>query len=249
VTNTLTDETTLCLVWLSVDELQPNEWNSNQMTKPQREALRRSIERDGFVQPVAVRPLDPATSEVAEPVPWAAWWAESEGGRTLGSLAAWAWQVIDGAHRLQAAVDLGYREVPCVALLVGEAEARRISETLNLVHGRPVPELLGDNLRAMLELGMEKSDISALTALTIPRIEELTLLPIDLPDMEVPEAEEGDDPDTWHELVFNLNGPMLATVRRALEAAKRIGQTQSDAQALEYLCSDFLSGADTRSYE
>jgi hypothetical protein len=51
-----------------------------------------------------------------------------------------------------------------------------------------------------------------------------------------------EDQEQWQVLSFSLTPEMMGTVRRALEAAKTAGETESDNQALEWVCADFLAG-------
>ncbi len=49
----------MLIVTLPLNLIEPNSWNSNELTTAQREAMRRTLERDGFLQPLVVRPLKP----------------------------------------------------------------------------------------------------------------------------------------------------------------------------------------------
>lgn len=77
------------------------------------ESLRRSIDRDGFLAPIVVRPLS--------------------GGR---------YEVISGNHRFLAAKDGGATEIPCVVARISDREAKRIAINLNTIHGNPEPQLM-----------------------------------------------------------------------------------------------------------
>lgn len=75
--------------------------------------LKESVERDGFVAPILVRPIN--------------------GGR---------YEVVSGNHRFMAARELGYETVPAVVKEMNDATAQRLALNLNLIHGDPTAEQL-----------------------------------------------------------------------------------------------------------
>ena len=89
------------------------ERNPQYLTPRQMDALKRSIERDGFVVPILVRPLQKKRFEV-----------------------------ISGNHRFMAAKELGYVTVPAVIAALASADAKRLAINLNLIHGEPRAEQL-----------------------------------------------------------------------------------------------------------
>ena len=101
------------LEWIVVDRLDTLKRNPQYLTPAQMEALKASIERDGFVAPILVRPL--------------------QGGR---------FEVISGNHRLMAARELKREKVPCVIVRLDDQAAKRLAVNLNLIHGDPPAELL-----------------------------------------------------------------------------------------------------------
>jgi len=157
------------------------------------------------------------------------------------------WQLIDGQHRLEALCDAGVERAECVIVPADDATARRMSETLNGVRGRPSCDLLGANLAEMVHLGLEPLEVSSLTAIPVPRIEELVALAdLDAPRPgEMPKAEPEEE---WHGKTFRLSADMKLVVEQALEKAKRLADTDSEALALTRICADFLAGPD-ESYE
>lgn len=94
--------------------------NPQYLTPEQMDALKASIERDGFVAPVLVRPL--------------------RGGR---------YEVVSGNHRVMAAREVGYKSVPCVVSKMSADQAKRLAVNLNTIHGDPVAELLAPFLADM----------------------------------------------------------------------------------------------------
>lgn len=48
------DEPVDCVLWIKSTELQPNDYNPNVMAPPEKKLLQRSLETDGYTQPVVV---------------------------------------------------------------------------------------------------------------------------------------------------------------------------------------------------
>lgn len=88
---------TLKIIYVSVNDLEPNSWNPNRQSDHDFELLLRSIEEDGFTQPV-----------IALEVP-------SSSGKRI---------IIDGEHRWRAAVALKMDEIPVVLVNMNEEQAR-----------------------------------------------------------------------------------------------------------------------------
>lgn len=101
------------LEWIETSRLDTLKRNPQFLTPAQMEALKSSIQRDGFVAPILVRPLD--------------------GER---------FEVVSGNHRLMAARELGRSAVPCVIVELDQRAASRLAVNLNLIHGDPPAELL-----------------------------------------------------------------------------------------------------------
>jgi len=101
------------LKWSSVASLQGLTRNPQYLTPKQLDGLKASIERDGFLAPVLVRPI--------------------KGGR---------YEVVSGNHRVMAAKELGHKSVPAIIMTMTDMASRRIAINLNTVHGDPTAELL-----------------------------------------------------------------------------------------------------------
>lgn len=78
----------------------------------QMEALKASIERDGFLAPVLLRPMGDD------------------------------YEVVSGNHRVMAARELGMTHVPALVVDLDDKQTARIAVNLNTVHGDPTAELL-----------------------------------------------------------------------------------------------------------
>lgn len=99
------------------DVLRRNPQNLAQKTM---DALKASIERDGFLVPVLLRPI--------------------AGGR---------YEVVSGNHRFMAARDLGHVTVPAAVRPMTDSEMQRLAVNLNLIHGDPTVEQLAPFLAEM----------------------------------------------------------------------------------------------------
>lgn len=101
------------LRWMAIDKLRALTRNPQYLTPRQLIGLKASIERDGFVAPVLVRPLKGDDFEI-----------------------------VSGNHRVMAAREIGYTEVPVIVMRLDNQSARRVAINMNTVHGDPPAELL-----------------------------------------------------------------------------------------------------------
>ncbi len=99
---------------IGVEKLTPNRWNPNRMNQEMRAKLKVYIEREGFVEPLVVRP-------------------QGEDYEILG-----------GYHRWGIAKELGYETVPCVVLDLDDRRAKILSVNLNEMKGQSLPNLLAN---------------------------------------------------------------------------------------------------------
>lgn len=97
--------------------------NPQYLTPHEMESLKKSIERDGFLAPILVRPVK----------------TESGDG----------FEIVSGNHRAMAAKELGYKKVPAVIVEMDDRSAQRAAVNLNTVHGTPSAELLAPFLAEM----------------------------------------------------------------------------------------------------
>ena len=98
---------------IGVEKLTPNPWNPNRMSDEMRAKLKAYLEREGFVEPLVVRPL-------------------GEG-----------YQILGGFHRWEIAKELDYKTVPCVIVDLDDKRAKILSVNLNEMKGQSLPSLLG----------------------------------------------------------------------------------------------------------
>jgi ParB-like chromosome segregation protein Spo0J len=102
----------LTVVEIGVEESTPNPWNPNRMSEAMRGKLKAYLQREGFVEPLVVRPLGKG------------------------------YQILGGFHRWEIAKELGYRTVPCVVVDVDDKRAKILSVNLNEMRGQSLPTLL-----------------------------------------------------------------------------------------------------------
>jgi len=105
---------------VSIDSLVFLRRNPQYLTPHEMKALKASIERDGFLSPILVRPLPEGKHEV-----------------------------VSGNHRAMAAKELGHREIAAVVAEMDDSQAQRVAVNLNTVHGDPTAELLAPFLAEM----------------------------------------------------------------------------------------------------
>lgn len=108
------------LKMLPVSKLINLKRNPQFLTPKQMDSLKASIQRDGFVVPILVRPI--------------------KGGK---------FEVVSGNHRFMAAVELKFTEVPCVVSKMSDDDCKRLAVNLNSIHGEPNPEILAPFLADM----------------------------------------------------------------------------------------------------
>ncbi|MBZ0268989.1 ParB/RepB/Spo0J family partition protein, partial [bacterium] len=128
---------------LPVESLLPNPWNPNRVPAETFAKLRAYIEREGFVEPLVVRPLDKDT-----------------------------FQILGGFHRWRIAKELAYESVPCVVVDVDDRRAKVLTVNLNELKGQSVPALLAELVHDLSkELSLD--DLASQLPYTVPELEDL----------------------------------------------------------------------------
>lgn len=126
--------------YVNVGDLKPNLYNPNRQSDDEFELLLRSMEEDGFTQPViAVR----VSQEMLDNDP-------HEGG---SGWAAGDKVIVDGEHRWRAARKLGYEEVPAVFVDMAIEQMRIATLRHNRARGTEDVALVGEVLRDLRQLG------------------------------------------------------------------------------------------------
>lgn len=144
--------------------LQPNPWNSNKVSPENMEKLKRSISDLGFSTAVVVR-------EVAE-----------------------GYQILGGAHRTKAAIELGLETIPVVNMgEISDVQARKIGLTDNHRYGTDDAIQLA---KIFEEIGADSAEIEKLIPVSQADIDAvLNIVEMDLDDFDVELPEDEDDED------------------------------------------------------
>jgi ParB/RepB/Spo0J family partition protein len=104
----------LTVVEIGVERLTPNPWNPNRMSEARRAKLKAYLQREGFVEPLVVRPLGED------------------------------YQILGGFHRWEIAKELGYATVPCVVVDLDDRRSKILTINLNEMKGQSLPALLAN---------------------------------------------------------------------------------------------------------
>lgn len=138
------EETGYTLIQVSPKDLSPNDYNPNRMSDEVFAKEIRSIEKNGFIDPVKVRQLED------------------------GSL-----EIVDGEHRWRASMKLGLKSIPAINLgPIPDEQAKKLTIIANELRGAPEPVLLAALLKDLnesisidqlaAELPMSSAEIDAL---------------------------------------------------------------------------------------
>ena len=120
----------LAIKYIPINSLIPNEWNPNRQSDHDFELLLRSMEEDGFTQPiVAVKSSTPARDG-------------SEG-----------FKIVDGEHRWRAANTLGFDEVPVAVVPMSEEQAKIATLRHNRARGSEDVDLTAQLIRDLEKVG------------------------------------------------------------------------------------------------
>lgn len=201
---------------LHKSSLSANPWNPNRMTQAMRAKLVESIHEYGMVDPLTVRPID-------------------------DDLAGQHYEILDGEHRFNVAVDEGIDKFDCIEIEgLTEAQARKLTIVMNELHGQADPGKLGDLLADILDMtGLAELKIalpyddSVLAGYL--KQDPLPALP-DLPSMK--RSDEGST-DPWVERMFRMPKSVALVIDEAIEKA-RGGEDLEAWQGLERVAADYL---------
>lgn len=143
---------TVEVIEIDTNQIEPDPANPNELDAATREALRREIADNGFVQPLVVRPHQ---------------------GK---------WLIIDGQHRWEVVKELGYETVPCVVDDADIDEARMRLLTLNQLRGQFDPAALRDVLADLASemsedelrerLALDEESYEAILSMEVPADDE-----------------------------------------------------------------------------
>lgn len=138
------------VIWVECDLVHANDYNPNSVAKPEMELLRRSIEADGFTQPIVV-------------------WCVEDG-----------YEVIDGFHRHLVGKEMGLTHLPVVVVNNSSTDRNdRIASTIrhNRARGKHKISSMSDivvelsrrnwnDVKIAKELGMDADEVLRLKQVT-----------------------------------------------------------------------------------
>jgi ParB/RepB/Spo0J family partition protein len=136
---------------IPIDKLVPHPDNPNQMSKANFNKLIRNIKLSGRYEPLVVRPCP-----------------SDQVGGNLGYF-----QIINGHHRWQALIQLGYKEADAVVWDINDQQADILLATLNRLAGS---DILDKKIALLTRLNrqMEARELAKLLPQTAKQIERLT---------------------------------------------------------------------------
>lgn len=156
------------------------------------------------------------------------------------------WQIIDGENRWKGALDLGIEEAPAFNLgNIPDQQAMKLTIVLNELRGQYDPREMSVLLKKLMAsedpISLAKSlPFTDMALKGMVGLGDLNLTP-DLKDAVAKGEALKTERATWTERVFRLTTEADAIVQAALDRAKG-GENINDAQALEFVCADFLAG-------
>ena len=118
---------TLQVDYTTMDTIEPNEWNPNRQSDHDFELLTRSIEEDGFTQPIVV------VNNESNP--------------------NYKYKIVDGEHRWRAASAMGFDEIPIVVVPMTEAQAKIATFRHNRARGSEDYELASSLMKDLESMG------------------------------------------------------------------------------------------------
>tara|TARA_B100000902_G_C27318909_1_gene923042 strand:+ start:4333 stop:5265 length:933 start_codon:yes stop_codon:yes gene_type:complete len=152
--------------YTALTDIQPNEWNPNRQSDHDFELLTKSMEEDGFTQPVVV------VNNEKNP--------------------DYKFKIVDGEHRWRAASALGYEEIPVIVVPMTEAQAKIATFRHNRARGSEDYELAASLMKDLEAIGALDwaQDSLMLSDVEIERMLEDAPVPDVLGDEEWTEAWE-----------------------------------------------------------
>ena len=166
---------------IALDKMRENDWNPNHVSDAIMRALVRSIREGGFVQPLVVR----------------------EAGE--------GFEILDGAHRFRALMELGEKHADCVVVKDSDEAARMRTLTMNRLRGSLDH---GELARLIDEMALEDERVMETLAYSEKELSEIRGLLEEAPELETNLPEE----ERFVLLDFYLSAEDAEVVNRALDA-------------------------------
>jgi ParB-like chromosome segregation protein Spo0J len=213
MTATQTPTSSIDVREIEVNRLVPNAWNPNRMSPELMHKLRVYIEREGFVEPIVVRP---------------------KGDQ---------FEILGGYHRWLIAKDLGYTAVPCSVVDLDDRRAKILTINLNELKGQSLPQLLAQLVHDLeAELSFEDLETQLPYSLKeLKDLDQLLRIPDGLEALIDDEIERMDKerPDV---MTFAVTRADIVESAIAKATAQQVGRL-SRGQALVVICEAYIREA------
>jgi ParB/RepB/Spo0J family partition protein len=105
---------------IPLNQIEPNEWNPNEMDAKTYSKMKKDIQRTGYIPPLLVMPIGPER-----------------------------YKIVDGYHRWLVAKELNMQTVPCQVLEMDDTEAMLKTVQLNYMRGAAVPIKLANVIHSL----------------------------------------------------------------------------------------------------
>lgn len=199
---------------VGLEELRPNPWNPNAMTKEVMDAEKKSIETFGFVDPITVR---------------------SAKGH---------YEVIDGEHRLKAAQALKLGKVPVIDLgTIDDATAKQLTIVLNETRGKAKQKELAELIADLTRGGVDLNTLSGVTPFSTTDLQVMMESLGDSVD-HVGRAADTDRPEqtSIKMIVLHYQPADYEKAKKALEKVMKDKKLATQAEAAFWLFMAYLKG-------
>lgn len=209
----------LQIEWVPVGDVAPNPWNPNRQSDHDFELLMRSMDEDGFTQPIVVMRI--TKEALAED--------DALSGFKVGQIV-----IVDGEHRWRAGQNLDYEKVPVVEVPMNIAQARIATLRHNRARGSEDYELSAQVLRDLEQLGAMEwaQDSLMLDEADVNRLLSDAATPEVLADEEFSEAwvpssgEEGD----IEELADRSASSTPAAIEARRDAERKLAEAHTEEE-------------------
>ena len=145
--NLMATDPIMRIQWKPAELLTANGWNPNYVMDDELRLIETSILRNGWVQPILVRPNDEIVDGFHR------------------------WRLAQDSKLLKAKYD-GF--VPCVTLDISEAEAMMLTVRINRAKGKHAALRMSGLVRALLDKGLEREEIARGIGATLDEVETLS---------------------------------------------------------------------------
>lgn len=198
---------------VGIDELRPNPWNPNSMTKELMEAEKKSIETYGFVDPITVR--------------------------SVGK----SYEIVDGEHRWRAAAALKWPKLPIIDLgVIPDSKAKQLTIVLNETRGKAKPKELAELIQDLAKGGLKLDELAGVTPFTATDL-QVMLEGLGSVDHVTRAADgDRPEQTSIKMIVLHYQGKDYEKAKQALEKVMKDRKLKTQAEAAYWLFMAYLKG-------